>query len=136
MHHLGVPTTRALSLVASNDEYIPRAWYRKDEEEQEGAKEGAECSDVEAFDFKQFDYESKSVPRPHTPNVMHHERCAITCRVAPSFVRVGHFEVRKSACCCMMYDTLLTPPPPFATSSTPDVRGGVCQEGWSSWSYF
>ena len=68
MHHLNVPTTRALSLVASSTEYTPRAWYRKEED-------------------------ASRPQHDHPPNVMQHERCAITTRVAPSFIRVGHFEL-------------------------------------------
>ena len=64
MAAMGVPTTRALSLVASGSEYIPRAWYRDDDR-----------------------------GRDHPPDTMVHERCAITCRAARSFLRVGHIEL-------------------------------------------
>merc|ERR1711939_1242636 len=32
MHNLGVPTTRALSLVASETDYIDRGWYADDKD--------------------------------------------------------------------------------------------------------
>lgn len=54
MHHLGIPTTRALSLVATGEEVVRDILYRGD-------------------------------PRP--------EPGAIVCRVAPSFIRFGHFEL-------------------------------------------
>jgi uncharacterized protein YdiU (UPF0061 family) len=128
MHHLGVPTTRALSLVASQDEYIPRAWYRKDEvqEAKEDAEEEAKhgFGSLESFDYKRFDSENKST-RPHTPNMMYHERCAITCRVAPSFIRVGHFEVRpcrrrmtEDQSCTYPPQHAHTPPSMYPTRTT------------------
>ncbi len=54
MHHLGVPTTRALSLVSTGDEVVRDMFY-------------------------------DGHPRP--------EPGAIVCRVAPSFLRFGHFEL-------------------------------------------
>lgn len=57
MEHLGVATTRALSLVVSETESARR-------------------------------------PRPEEDEIgTLTESCAITCRVAPSFLRVGHFEL-------------------------------------------
>jgi len=54
MHHLGVPTTRALSLVASGESVI-----------------------------RDMFYDGRPAPEPG----------AIVCRVAPSFIRFGHFEL-------------------------------------------
>ncbi|MCB9548009.1 MAG: YdiU family protein [Myxococcales bacterium] len=54
MHHLGVPTTRALSLVGTGDAVVRDLLYSGD-------------------------------PRP--------EPGAVVCRVAPSFLRFGHFEL-------------------------------------------
>jgi len=65
MDAMGVPTTRALCLVASKVQYTQRMWY----------KEG----DVGR--------------RDHPPDTLVEERCAITCRAAPSFLRVGHIEL-------------------------------------------
>ena len=57
MHHLGVPTTRALSLVATGEEVVRDMFY---------------------------DGHPKSEPG------------AIVCRVAPSFIRFGNFELPAS----------------------------------------
>ena len=65
MHAMGVPTTRALSLVASATQYTQRMWYRP--------------TDTSRHD--------------HPPDHLVTERCAITCRAAPSFIRVGHLEL-------------------------------------------
>ncbi|PBS11522.1 hypothetical protein CMZ82_14515 [Lysobacteraceae bacterium NML93-0792] len=54
MHHLGVPTTRALSLVATGDSVV-----------------------------RDMFYDGHPAPEPG----------AIVCRVAPSFIRFGHFEL-------------------------------------------
>uniref|UniRef100_A0A7S0IW07 Selenoprotein O n=1 Tax=Calcidiscus leptoporus TaxID=127549 RepID=A0A7S0IW07_9EUKA len=66
MDALGVPTTRALSLVASRSQYVRRMWYAEDDR-----------------------------GRDHPPDTMVSERCAITCRAAPSFLRVGHVELHS-----------------------------------------
>jgi len=70
MHALGVPTTRALSLVQSGaggagGEKSRRPWYSG----KGGALSGAE------------------------PDMMVEETCAITCRVSPSFTRIGHLDL-------------------------------------------
>ena len=57
MHHLGIPTTRVLSLVATGDEVVRDMFY---------------------------DGHPKAEPG------------AIVCRVAPSFLRFGHFELPAS----------------------------------------
>jgi uncharacterized protein YdiU (UPF0061 family) len=57
MHHLGVPTTRALSLVATGEDVVRDMFY-------------------------------DGHPRP--------ESGAVVCRVAPSFLRFGHFELPAS----------------------------------------
>ncbi len=57
MHHLGVPTTRALSLVATGESVV-----------------------------RDMFYDGRPAPEPG----------AIVCRVAPSFIRLGHFELPAS----------------------------------------
>ncbi|MCM2335775.1 MAG: YdiU family protein [Pseudomonas sp.] len=57
MHHLGVPTTRALSLVATGEPVV-----------------------------RDMFYDGRARPEPG----------AIVCRVAPSFIRFGHFELPAS----------------------------------------
>ena len=54
MHHLGVPTTRALSLVATGDAVVRDMFYNGNPQAEPGA---------------------------------------VVCRVAPSFVRFGNFEI-------------------------------------------
>jgi len=65
MHALGIETTRALSLVVSRSESVRRPWYSG---------------------------------RPNffggrDPDDMIAEQCAITTRVAPSFLRIGHVDL-------------------------------------------
>lgn len=57
MHHLGVPTTRALSLVATGEAVV-----------------------------RDMFYDGNPVPEPG----------AVVCRVAPSFIRLGNFELPAS----------------------------------------
>ena len=73
MHALGVPTTRALCLVASRVERASRPWYRN-------------LSSAIALGMV-------TTPQRHGGDVMREERCAITTRVARSFVRVGQIEL-------------------------------------------
>lgn len=62
MFHLGIDTTRALSLVLSGEEASKRPWYSQHSTSGE-------------------------------PDKMIIEPCAITTRVAPSFLRVGHVDL-------------------------------------------
>jgi serine/tyrosine/threonine adenylyltransferase len=57
MHHLGVPTTRALSLIATGEDVI-----------------------------RDMFYDGRPAPEPS----------AVVCRVAPSFIRFGNFELPAS----------------------------------------
>ena len=73
MHHLGIATTRALSLVVSDNTdgrgcKVNRPWY----------------SDS---------YQMPVKGQRGDPDVMITEPCAITCRASPSFVRVGHLDL-------------------------------------------
>ena len=76
MFHLGVPTTRALSLVASTSARVRRPWY--------SATLPGEDDDLGVS--------PTTAPSP-SPDIQRWERCAICCRVARSFLRVGHFEL-------------------------------------------
>jgi uncharacterized protein YdiU (UPF0061 family) len=102
MHALGVPTTRALSLVVSRSETVRRSWYGETLAEDRSAAVRQRSARLPAVDDPRF----AGVPLPYRrqmlahlrqrlcqPDVMVHERCAITCRAAPSFVRVGHVEL-------------------------------------------
>jgi len=64
MHALGVRTTRGLSLIGSSSLSVHRPWYP-----------------------------SRTAGRPQQPSIMRAEQCAIACRAAPTFFRVGHFEL-------------------------------------------
>ena len=77
MHALGVPTTRALSLVASAEEVIMRLWFSE-------ALEGAAAPGGVA---------PSAGTRGREMDVMVPNRRAITTRVATSFIRAGQFEL-------------------------------------------
>eukprot|EP00966_Prymnesium_polylepis_P105565 2445176-Prymnesium_polylepis.1 len=72
MAALGVPTTRALSLVASARERVNRPWYAN---QSAAIALGAQAGDK------------------HGGDIMRAEPVAITTRVARSFLRVGQFEL-------------------------------------------
>ena len=72
MAALGVPTTRALSLVASAHETVQRPWY-------------ANASSAIAI--------GAHTGEKHGGDIQRAEQVAITTRVARSFLRVGQFEL-------------------------------------------
>jgi len=91
MHALGIGTTRALSLVVSSKDTTGRPWYA------EGAKiQIPELDDPRLAKYS-MEERKKLVAQLRDekvdPNIMIEESCAITCRVAPSFVRVGHLDL-------------------------------------------
>jgi len=92
MHHLGVSSTRALSLVVSDRDKVQRPWYR----------EGSQLRIPSIDDPRLASYPEEQ--RVHIirqlrqnqkddPNILIEENCAITCRVAPSFTRIGHYDL-------------------------------------------
>ena len=91
MHWLGVPTTRALSLVVSGSETVQRPWYTD--------SVVMNIPDMEDPRLEQFPpAQRKAIIRSMRnqktdPNVLVTENCAITCRVASSFVRIGHIDL-------------------------------------------
>mmetsp|Transcript_25666 Transcript_25666/g.82150 ORF Transcript_25666/g.82150 Transcript_25666/m.82150 type:complete len:408 (-) Transcript_25666:474-1697(-) len=116
MHHMGVATTRALSLVGSADETVLRPWYSTttyggdanastacdDTDSRCALWAGAgECDRNAAFMEEGC---AKSCAKcsatwsgrgrgMHGGDLHQRERCAITTRVARSYLRVGHFEL-------------------------------------------
>ena len=94
MHHLGVSTTRALSLVVSGADTVQRPWYSN--------KDQGGAGDVPSLDDPRIahvplEYRkmllAELASKARGPDVMVREQCAITCRTAPSFFRVGHIEL-------------------------------------------
>eukprot|EP00746_Dinoflagellata_sp_MGD_P141167 gnl/MRDRNA2_/MRDRNA2_74326_c0_seq1.p1 gnl/MRDRNA2_/MRDRNA2_74326_c0~~gnl/MRDRNA2_/MRDRNA2_74326_c0_seq1.p1 ORF type:complete len:586 (-),score=114.24 gnl/MRDRNA2_/MRDRNA2_74326_c0_seq1:12-1769(-) len=89
MHNLGVSTTRAISLIVSGEASIQRPWYSGEDssagfDEARLAQAPPELRQMLMMMLQQ---------RQGEPDVMIREMCAITCRVAPSFVRIGHLDL-------------------------------------------
>ena len=97
MHHLGVSTTRALCLIVSdgvNGDISRRPWY---------SKRGGGDDQIPAIDdirLARFDMARRreiiNQLRASTrsdPDMMVEEKCAITTRVSPSFLRIGHLDL-------------------------------------------
>jgi serine/tyrosine/threonine adenylyltransferase len=108
-HHLGVSTTRALSLVVSETELVNRPWYSE--------ADSASSSSSNANLSRRSSHPRRTLPslddprlaqysledrkrivaqlrqQKDDPNVMIREPTAITCRVSPSFVRIGHLDL-------------------------------------------
>jgi len=113
MHHLGVPTTRAVSLVASSSATTMRPWYSPPEPGSDrnipdsydlDAMLRRLLKDQRGMDFDGLSDEVKDGLRDQLraqlspgggrdPDIMIKEPLAITCRAARSFLRVGHMEL-------------------------------------------
>ena len=96
MFHLGVDTTRALSLVVSQEpgDVVRRPWYDPAAASKPAPK--IEMDDPRLARFpdevkRQIIAQARSAKRD--PDVMIVETCAITTRVAPSFTRIGHVDL-------------------------------------------
>lgn len=96
MHHLGISTTRALSLIVSDGpggDTSARPWY----------SDRAQTRALPTMDdprLAQYDDQQKreiisqiAAQTKADPDVMREEKCAITTRVASSFVRIGHLDL-------------------------------------------
>ena len=83
MYHLGVPTTRALSLIETGLE-VRRPWY-----DVTGTARQREISDSGTVTGDGSVLESER----YSPNVLLREKGAIICRVSPSFLRVAQLEL-------------------------------------------
>jgi uncharacterized protein YdiU (UPF0061 family) len=86
MHHLGISTTRGLSLIVSDTERAKRPWFTADQPK-------ININDPRLNGYP-LEYKKELVKHVNSqPNALISEKCAIACRVAPSFLRVGHIEL-------------------------------------------
>ena len=93
MHHLGIQTTRALSLIVSeNGNTSQRPWYSD--------KNKKNVPDINDPRLAQYSMEQRkqiiaqlNAQTRSDPDIMIEEPNAITCRVAPSFLRIGHVDL-------------------------------------------
>jgi len=92
MFHLNVSTTRAISLIISHEEIVQRPWFsgksaasvNVDELQAQVAKLPPQFQRMVLDNLEQQFRE---------PDIMEDNPAAITCRVAPSFMRVGHIQL-------------------------------------------
>jgi len=94
MHHLGISTTRALSLIVSEDgDTSNRPWYS----DNNNARELPSMDDprLARYDEKQRReiISQLAAQQKSDPDMMVQEKNAITTRVASSFVRIGHLDL-------------------------------------------
>jgi len=92
MHYLGVDTTRALSLIRSQVDTVQRPWYSDD-----AVLRIPEMDDVRLAQYPEDQrrqiIQQLRANQKADPNILIAEPCAITCRVATSFTRIGHFDL-------------------------------------------
>eukprot|EP00435_Cladocopium_sp_Y103_P059051 s171_g21.t1 len=96
MHALGVSTTRALSLIVSEEETVDRPWYDQSKKRPEVneaflVEVAPQLADAPPELKEMAIAQLRSQLR--NPDRLQTEKCAICCRVAPSFLRVGHLEL-------------------------------------------
>lgn len=91
MHALGVSTTRALSLVVSESDLINRPWYSDDATLQLPKMDDPRLADYTEAQKRQLLKQLRN--EKADPNTMVREKAAITCRVATSFMRIGHLDL-------------------------------------------
>jgi len=93
MHNLGIETTRALSLIVSQDgNTSSRPWYSDRNKKSIPDIDDPRLSKYSLEQRKQIIAQLNAQSR-NDPDVMIEEPNAITCRVAPSFVRIGHLDL-------------------------------------------
>jgi len=113
MYSMGVPTTRALCLIASGSQYTRRMWYADTDVSREDHPPDTMIIErcAAAFYFYFF-FAARTAPHAHSAqhstarartlprlpaptniSFAPSRSCAITCRAAPSFIRVGHLEL-------------------------------------------
>jgi uncharacterized protein YdiU (UPF0061 family) len=85
MHYLGVETTRALSLIVSGTGFIERPWFSPQKQ--------LSLNDSRLNHYPPELRREVVKYANSQPDVMIQERMTITCRVAASFLRVGHIEL-------------------------------------------
>jgi uncharacterized protein YdiU (UPF0061 family) len=93
MHELGVSTTRALSLIVSDEETVQRPWYDPSKSTQTALPDENDPRLQRVPPEYRKMLIQQLLSQARGPDRMVNERCAITCRVAPSFLRVGHVEL-------------------------------------------
>jgi uncharacterized protein YdiU (UPF0061 family) len=91
MHWLGVSTTRALSLAVSQTATVQRPWYSDNVVVNIPSMDDPRLARFPEEQRKEIIRQLRS-EKPD-PNIMITEKMAITCRVAPSFVRIGHLDL-------------------------------------------
>ena len=93
MHNLGVSTTRALSLIVSDSETVRRPWYEPGSSTRTVLPDESDPRLQRVPPEYRKMFVQQLLMQARGPDRMIEERCAITCRVAPSFLRVGHIEL-------------------------------------------
>jgi uncharacterized protein YdiU (UPF0061 family) len=92
MHYLGVETTRALSLIRSQVDTVQRPWYSDDAVLRIPDMDDIRLANYSEGQRRQIIQQLRANQKAD-PNILISEPCAITCRVATSFTRIGHLDL-------------------------------------------
>ena len=91
MIYVQVPTTRALSLVASQTETVRRNWYKGNITDEKALEQNPKYRNLPE-QLKQI-YRQMFAQNMKDPDIVVNARTAITVRASPSFIRVGQCEL-------------------------------------------
>lgn len=95
MYHLGISTTRALCLIVSDGGDVSRRpWYstREGGDDQIPTMDDPRLAKFDITRRREIINQLRASTRSD-PDMMVEEQCAITTRVSPSFVRIGHLDL-------------------------------------------
>lgn len=95
MYHLGISTTRALCLIVSDGGDVSRRpWYSTKEggDDQIPTMDDPRLAKFDITRRREIINQLRASTRSD-PDMMVEEQCAITTRVAPSFIRIGHLDL-------------------------------------------
>jgi uncharacterized protein YdiU (UPF0061 family) len=92
MHYLGVGTTRALSLVRAKGDRVHRPWYSNDAILSIPDMDDIRLANYAPEQRKEIIAQLRTTQKAD-PNIIITEPCAITYRVATSFVRIGDLDL-------------------------------------------
>ena len=94
MHNFGIETTRALSLIVSEKgNTSQRPWYSDRNKKSVPDIDDPRLVSKYSLEQRKQIIAQLSAQSKNDPDIMIEEPNAITCRVAPSFVRVGHLDL-------------------------------------------
>jgi len=99
MFHLDISTTRALSLIKSESETSRRPWYSDQDNATSNSQRSSSSMTIDDPRLQKYPLATRKeiirrvAKEKRDPDKLVEEPCAMTCRVSPSFLRIGHVDL-------------------------------------------